>query len=155
MTVGMSAPPMGTMSSTPKARARPAMARNRPWLPGWTTRYTPRATAAHEDSQVHEVLAPVGDGALGQDLLELAEGHEAGREGQEAEDHLEGQGAHGEAVDPAVARPEEVLRRAHEGRGEGAEGVGERRPLGHRGHGHQAMGTPMTVPMTKATAIHW
>ena len=89
-----------------------------------------------EEAEVDEVLALVGDRPLRQDLLQLARGHQAARERERAEDHLQGQ--HGHHEPRHVGDLEVVFRRADQRDAEGAEGVAERGPLGHGRHLHQA-----------------
>ncbi len=90
-----------------------------------------------EDADVDDVLALVGDGALGDplDLLELAGGHEAAGEGEEAEDDLDDEGRHSEGGELEGRRleREEELGRADEAGRDAAEGMGEGGPLGNGG----------------------
>jgi hypothetical protein len=72
------------------------------------------------------------------DLLKLARRHETSGEGQETEDDLgdEGERTEGrEGLGPFV-QPQIVFRGTDEPRGQAAEGMGQRRPLRHRGQGH-------------------
>ncbi len=90
-----------------------------------------------QDGEVHRVLALVDDGPLRQPLLQLARGHQAPREDEEAEPDLDAQHGGRELVDlvphqVVVGRPDQRRRQA-------AEGVRERDPLRHGGHrDHQA-----------------
>ena len=92
--------------------------------------------AIAEEAEVDEVLSFVGDGALRQDLLQLARGHQAAGEGERAEDDLERQHAHHELRD--VGRAQVELGGADQRDAERAEGVAERGPLRNGGHGHIA-----------------
>src|ERR1700730_7193991 len=78
MTVGMSAPPMGMITKTPKTSASDTNGQQR---------------------HIDHVLPPVDDRSARQDALELAKGHQAAGEGQAAQQDLEAERAHGEALD--------------------------------------------------------
>ena len=57
-----------------------------------------RRNGQAEDRQVDHVLVAVGDGTLRKNFLELAEGHHAAGEGEEAEQRFEDQGDHDRAM---------------------------------------------------------
>ncbi len=96
MTVGMSAPPIGTIIMTPKSERDDDDQRKQERL----------LRMEHEDDgdnqrnpqqrEVDDVLSLVGDRALRQHLLELAGRHQAAGEGQAAEDDLQGEHRHRE-----------------------------------------------------------
>ncbi len=86
-----------------------------------------------DDGGVDEVLAAELDGLALDDALELGGGDERAGGGEGAEHDFKAESA---ALDGAeVVDVDHEFADADEGRGEGAERVGERGPLGHGGHG--------------------
>ena len=86
----MSAPPMGSTSETPKSKRQ--RHHDVEGARGWPGRRPGRRrapTAATKMPMLSDVLAREGDRRAGQELLQLAEGHEAAGDGQRAEQHLE------------------------------------------------------------------
>ena len=88
-----------------------------------------------EQREVDDVLLRQAFDRAGNQLLQLAERHEAAGERQAAEQHLERQDAHREAVDRAAVRLV-VVGDADQRGGQRAERVRQRRPLRHGGHRH-------------------
>ncbi len=80
----------------------------------------------------------IGDGALRQNFLELAGGHQAAGEGERAENYFHGEDGHHEGGDVGGAKVK--LRGTDQGDAERAERVAERGPLRHGGHGNFAEG---------------
>ena len=107
-----------------------------------------------EQREVDHVLVAVGDGPLRQHLLQLAHGHQAAREGQEAEQRFEHQRHHDEAGSGRVRLALVKLGRADQRRGQRAASVRERGPLRHRGHRHDVGdgNARPPMPMTKAAS---
>ncbi len=143
ITVGMSAPPIGMMSNTPKISDRTLTTGKRladAGAVGFSTTYPPTASGHQQQAEVHEVLARIGDRTLRDplQLLQLAGGDEAAGEGQVAEHDLEHDRDHPEGgeVLGALGQPEVVLGGADEPGGRAAERVRERGPLRHRGQRH-------------------
>ncbi len=91
-----------------------------------------------QHAEVDEVLSFISDGALRQNFLQLAGGHQAAGEGERAENHFHGQHGHHERGN--IGRAEVELRGAHERDAQRAEGVAQRGPLRHGGHGDFAEG---------------
>src|SRR5713101_1891514 len=91
-----------------------------------------------QHAEVDEVLSFIGDGALRQNFLQLAGGHQAAGEGERAENHFHGQHGHHERRNVGSAQVK--LRGTHERDAQRAERVAERGPLRHRGHSHFAEG---------------
>ena len=89
-----------------------------------------------QEAQVDDVLSFIGDGALRQDLHQLARRHQAAGDGERAQDDLERQHAHHEFRD--VGRAQVELGRADQRDAERAESVAEGGPLRHGGHGDAA-----------------
>ena len=89
MTVGMSAPPIGRISSTPKSERQQDDERERPRLVGIDRQVDAGADRDRQQPQVDDVLVRIGDRPRRHDLLQLARGHQAAGERQVAEDDLE------------------------------------------------------------------
>ena len=89
MTVGMSAPPIGMISSTPKASAQHRQDRDDPGLRRVEHQHHHERDGHAEDREVDRVLARVDDRPLRQPLLQLPGGHQAAREDQEPEHDLD------------------------------------------------------------------
>jgi hypothetical protein len=104
-----------------------------------------------QKQKVDEVLAFVSQRALRQNLLQLARRHQASRDGQPAEDHLDREHRHHEARN--VRRPQVKLRRADQGDAKRAKSMAERGSLRDGRHGNTPSGTPMIAPSTSAMAI--
>ena len=95
---------MGMISSTPNSSARPGEDREQIQVSvGTRISRTPRPSGDGEQHEVDGVLVLVGDGPLRQDLLQLAHGHQAAGEGEEAEQRFDHQRHHHEAVQSSVA----------------------------------------------------
>ena len=129
ITVGMSAPPIGMISSTPKSSDRHDDDRERPRVIGSMRQVDAGGDRDREQREVDQVLAAIGDRPRRHDLLELAGRHQAAREGEEAEDDLEHDRAGAERRQLAVLEPDQVLGGADQAGGEAAERVRERGPL--------------------------
>ena len=83
--MGMSAPPIGMISRTPNTSDKTHEDREQPGsAPGEDQRDADDNGQA-ENAQIDDVLAAIGDGPRGQNLLQLSEGHQARGEGQKAE----------------------------------------------------------------------
>src|SRR6266576_2472432 len=80
ITVGISAPPIGMMNSTPNSTASPTTPEN-----AWDDHGHAQRRGDHEDADIDDVLSGVRHGPLGNplDLPQLARGHQAPRKGQE------------------------------------------------------------------------
>src|SRR5216684_814840 len=89
-----------------------------------------------QHAEVDEVLSFIRDGALRQNFLQLAGGHQAAGEGERAENHFHGKHGHQERRN--VGRAQVKLRGADERDAQRAERVAERGPLRHGGHLHFA-----------------
>ena len=98
MTVGMSAPPIGMISSTPNTqRQHDDDAETAASSSGLNDAASaPPPTAIASSAEVDEVLVAVGDRPRRHDLLQLARGHQAAGERQVPEDHLEDDRRHAE-----------------------------------------------------------
>ena len=96
MTVGMSAPPMGMISSTPNTSARPAKMGKSQRLGRIDDEPHAERRGDAEQREVDEVLTAVGDGALGQHLLQFAHGHQAAGEGEKPQQRFEHERDHHE-----------------------------------------------------------
>ena len=70
--------------------------REDPGLAGMKDQVGGESQGKREEAKVDEVLAPVGDRPLRQDLLKLPRGHQAARERERAEDDLQRQHGHHE-----------------------------------------------------------
>ena len=144
ITVGMSAPPIGMISSTPNSKRQHDDHRERPAAPrapsDGATSATPSSSGDAEQREVGDVLQRIGHRPLGDplDLLQLPGRHQAAGEGEEPEEDLDDDGDHPERrqVLAALAEPEVVLGRAHQPGRQAAERVRQRRPLGHRRERH-------------------
>ncbi len=88
---------------------------------------------ATQNRQIENVLALERDRPRRQHLIQLSEGHQARRGGEEAEQHFERQRAHGEAVRLQPV----ILRRADQCRSQRAACLRDRGPLRHVRHGHE------------------
>src|SRR3990172_5444909 len=133
MTTGMSAPPIGRTSREPKASA-PARS---------STIQTPAsvapATAPKKEEHVHDVVPGEDDRAAGHELWQLAEGDEAAREGDRADERREEHGADRVAGEVArEGRDAVVLGGGDQRRRPAADAVEERHHLRHRRHLHLA-----------------
>ena len=143
MTVGMSAPPIGMISSTPNASARMISSGNtqpdQPWA-GYATSSRPIRTANRQQAEVAGVLMRVGHRPLRDPAhsLQLGGGQQAARQREEAEDHFDDdrQHPHRRELRLPFAEPQVVLRGADQSGRQSAEGVRERRPLRHGGQRH-------------------
>src|SRR6266849_6046576 len=89
-----------------------------------------------QHAEIDEVLSFIGDGALRQNFLQLAGGHQAAGEGERAENHFHGEHGHHERRN--IRRAQIKLRGAHQRDAQRAEGVAQRGSLRHRGHLHVA-----------------
>ena len=155
MTVGMSAPPMGMIIITPKISEMTIIAGIQLHVFGMQHQHHGDDDGDGEQAEVDEVLSFIGDGALRQDFLQFARGHQAAGEGERAEDDLERQHGHHELRN--VGRAQVELRGADQRDAKRAEGVAERGPLRNGGHGdvaerhaddgaqHQRDGDPLVV----------
>jgi hypothetical protein len=89
-----------------------------------------------EQQEVDEVLSFIGDGPLGQDLLQLSRRHEAAGNGEASEDDFHGEHRHHEFGN--VRRAQIKFRRTDQSDAECAEGVAEGSSLRDGGHLHHA-----------------
>ena len=153
ITVGMSAPPIGMISSTPKTSdSRSDQRRTATTACGSDDEIHAGADGDREQRQVDDVLAAIGDRPRRHDLLQLAGGHQAAGERQAAEDHLDGDRAGPERGQLAVLNHEHVLRpcrRAPAARPPNACDSAVR--CGTAVSGTRDSGMPMTVPTTIAS----
>ena len=86
--------------------------------------------------KVDEVLSFIGDGALRENFLKLARGHQAAGKGEASEDYFHGEDRHSESG--VILGSEIKLGGADQGDAECAEGVAERGSLRYGGHLHHA-----------------
>ena len=136
MTTGMSAPPIGRTSRTPK-RSAPSRS---------STIQTPvlgraggdaEADERGEEEAVHDLLGREGDRSPGQELLQLPERDEAAREADRADERREEHRSDLVAREVAGRRRQAVELRRRDQRGRAAaDAVEERDHLRHRGHLH-------------------
>ena len=89
ITVGMSAPPMGMIISTPKISGITRITGKSQVFSGKETRWAATKMRDDEQRKIDVILALEGDRPLGQDFLELSRGHQASGEGQRAKDHFD------------------------------------------------------------------
>ena len=107
----MSAPPIGRISSTPKASDKhDDDGKELPGLRARTPGRRPRRRAIAEQQEVEDVLVAVGDRPRRQHFLQLAGGHQAAGEGQVSEQHLDDDRDRPERRQLAVVQPQHVLR---------------------------------------------
>ena len=125
ITVGMSAPPIGMISSTPNSSASTMISREQHRRPGRGRIAATSSDAEHQRQRAAaprliDVLARVGDRPLRDplDLLQLAGGHQAAGERQVAEHDLDDDRDHAEGreVLRLLRQPEIVLRPCRPGR---------------------------------------
>jgi hypothetical protein len=96
ITVGMSAPPMGTIMSTPKTSGMAMISGNRRVWPGSRPGKHRQRHGNRQQREIDDVLSFISDGTLRQQLLQLAGGHQAAGEGQAAQDHFHREHRHHE-----------------------------------------------------------
>ncbi len=110
-----------------------------------------------EQRQVDDVLHGIGDRPLRDQLhfLQLAGGHEAPGEGQEAEDDLHDDRDHAEGREilRTLPEPQVVLGGADQPGREATEGMRQGGPLRDGRERHRDSGTPTRMPATRATTI--
>ncbi len=92
MSTGTSAPPMGSTKATPRTKATASKTQSSVVELGDQDR-DDECRRAHANDRVDDLLAGVGDGTTGHELLELREGDRRAGEGhgadQDTEQHLE------------------------------------------------------------------
>ena len=131
MTVGMSAPPIGSTSSTPNASASTMRPGNRYVRLGIDHQHDRDDDRGGEQREIDHVLPAIHDRPRRNHFLQLARRDEAARAREIAEDDLDGNRAHAEGRQLVVLGPQEVLRRSDEAGGETAERVRQRGSLRH------------------------
>ena len=136
MTVGMSAPPMGTIMSTPKISGTMIITGKSWCAPGCDDEISGDGHRNREQRQIDEVLSLIGERTLRQDFLQFSRGHQTAGKGERAENHFHGENGHHEARN--VGRAQIEFGGADEGDAECAESVAERGPLRDGGHVHHA-----------------
>ena len=95
ITTGMSAPPIGQHQQDADEERDARSSRRRPaGRPGLTIRYDEQSSSASRTAPMLTTFCPVGDRAPRQDLLQLAERHEAAGDGERPEQHLEAERGH-------------------------------------------------------------
>ena len=157
MTTGMSAPPIGRTSRTPKSRA-PQEEQHHPDPRARSRRRGRRQPerARRRGAAFTTCWPGEGDRPARQELLQLAEGDQAAREARSSRSapRRASRPIVSPETWPARRRDPVELRSGDERRRAAADAVEERHHLRHRGHLHErAETTPITVPTAMPTTI--
>ena len=152
MTVGMSAPPMGMISITPKTSAITTITGNRRVCSGWNISHSAMHHGRRQHRQVDDVLPSVGNGPLRQHFLQLARGDQAAGEGQRADNHFQRDLRHLEFRE--VGNAHVIFGNADHRRASAPKAWLRAVRCGTAVMGTRPSGMPTIAPTTSATMIH-